>query len=164
MKNTNAPQEAKYFKYKFTKLMIAIAIAVLVLCAAGIAVSVYRLVTYGIKEFDDVLQSPLLILVCIFCIVLVISMLAKSQYVIDGKHLITQFGFIKSKFLIKDVTSIVYNTDEKKLTVYMGEQYMVLSMNSDWNDQFVQALREANKNIDYSFTLSDGEKKNRKKK
>ena len=144
--------------------MIAIAIAVLVLCAAGIAVSVYRLVSYGIKEFDDVLQSPLLILVCVFCIVLVISMLAKSQYVVDGKHLITQFGFIKSKFVIKDVTSIVYNTDEKKLTVYMGEQYMVLSMNPDWNDEFVQALRDTNGNIDYSFTLSDGDKKNQKKK
>ena len=143
--------------------MIAIAIAVLVLCAAGIAVSVYRLVTYGIKEFDDVLQSPLLILVCIFCIVLVISMLAKSQYVIDGKDYITQFGFIKSRFPIKDITALVLDSDTKKLTVYIGEQYSVLSLNAEWNDAFIKALRDINPNIDFSFTLAEENKSKDKK-
>ena len=155
MKDSNAPQEAKYFKYRFTKLMIALAIGILLLCAGGIVLSVYRITVDGIEEFTDVLRYPLLIAVALFCIVLVISMLVKSQYVVDSKYYTVEFGFIKSKYPIKDITSIILNTDEHKLTVYVGEEYSVLSINPEWNDDFVRALLEVNKNIDYSFTLTD---------
>ncbi len=161
MKNKQPPKEAKYFKYQFTKLMVLLAILVLLFCGVGIGISVYRIYRFGVHGFIGFLQSPFLILICLFAIALVCAVLVKSQYVVTDTHYITQFGFIKSKYLIKDVTALVLDSDTKKLTVYVGEEYSVLSMTPQWQDEFIAALRKINPNIDFSFTLatkSDEEK------
>lgn len=155
MKKDNANQEIKYFKYTLSPLMIVLSIAVILLSIAGIIVSIWRIMQYGIREFSDALSSPFLILVCIACIVIVVSILIKSQYVIDGTHYITQFGLIKSTFLIADITAIVLDTETKKLTVYVGEEFSVLSLKEEWNEEFVRALLEINPDINYSFTMAE---------
>lgn len=162
MKKSSQPKTAKYFKYRFTGVMLAMLIVALVLCAAGLIVSVYRLYNHGIKQFLDVLQSPLLILICVFAIAFIVSVLVKSQYVVTDKHYITQFGFVKSRFLIKDVTGIELDSDSKKLTVFVGEEYMVLSIVSEQNDAFVQAMRAVNPDVDFSFTLASTPKEEKK--
>ena len=148
-------QQITRFKYKFTPTMLALAYAVIVLSLVGIAVSVWRITKFGIGGFSDALKSPFLILICVLCIVIVVAMLVKSQYTVDEQYYTTQFGLIKSKFQIKDITSLVLNTDLHKLTVYFGEQYAVLSIDPVWNDAFISALREVNPNIDFSFTLAE---------
>ena len=148
-------KESVCFKIKFTKTIYLLCAAIFLLCAAGLGVSVWRIYRFGINGFSDALKSPFLIAICLFCIVLVICMLVKSQYCVDDKHLITQYGFIKSKFVVKDMTSMVLNTETKKLTVYFGEQFIVLSTAEDWNEELVRALLKINPNIDYSFTLMD---------
>jgi hypothetical protein len=160
MKKSNVPKQAKYFKYKFTKLMIVVALAGMLLCIAGIGFSVYRLIEYGIRGLSDTISSPLLIGISVFCLAILISLLIKSQYIVTDEHYITQFGFIKSKFPIKDITSIVLDTKTNKLTIYVGEEYSVLSLAPEWNHEFTQALREVNPKIDYSFTNPDNEDKN----
>ncbi len=155
MKKQSAPNEAKIFKFRFTPLMIALACAVLVLCTLGIALSVWRLANNGIQGFGDVLKSPFLILICLFGIAVVIGILVRSRYLVTKEHFITQFGFIKSKFPIRDFTSVILNTDLQKLTVYMGEAYFVTSIDPAWNNDLVQALREAKPDIEFSFTLTD---------
>ena len=143
------------FKIKFTKTIYLLCVAIFLLCAAGVGVSVWRIARFGINGFSDALKSPFLIGICLFCIVLVICILVKSQYAVDDKHLITQYGFVKSKFAVKDMTSIVLNTETKKLSVYFNEQFIVLSTAEEWNEQLVRALLKINPNINYSFTLSD---------
>ena len=159
MKNISAPKEAKIYKIKFTKTIIALAIGVLVFCSVGIGISVYRIIVHGIGGFYDVLKYPFLILVSVFCIALVIAILIKSQYIINQKYLISQFGFIKSNYEIKKITSVVLDMDTNKLSVYCGNEYFVISLNKDWNEAFVRDLLSVNPSIDYSFTLSDNQKK-----
>ena len=156
MKNQNAPHAAESFKFRFTKTVIGLAIAVVALCLVGIGLSIWRIATFGINGVGDVLKSPFFILVCVFCITLVVSIFVRSRYIVTKEHFITQFGFIKSKFPIKDMTSIVLNSDTNKLTVYMGEQqYFILSIDPSWNDAFIEALRNANSNVEFSFTLAE---------
>ena len=159
MKKQSAPQEAKYFKFRFTPLMLVLAIAVIILCAAGIALSVWRIVRDGVHGFGDVLKSPFLIAICLFGIVIVAALLIRSRYVVTKDTLITQFGLIKSKFSIQDFTSILLDTDSRKLTVYMGEEFFVITTNPDWNNDLVQALREAKPDLTFSFTLTEKEDK-----
>jgi hypothetical protein len=143
--------------------MILLACAVLVLCSIGIALSVWRLTkSGGVHGFGDVLKSPFLILICLFCIAVVISLLIRSQYVVTDEHFIMQFGFIKSTYSVKEITSVLLNTDNQKLTVYMGEQYFVATVNPQWNNDLVQALRKVNPDIEYSFTLADKKDKENK--
>ena len=152
-KNKNT--EAKRFSYTFTPVMLVLIIGVLLLCGAGIAVSVWRIVQFGIKGFNDVIKYPFLIAVCVFCIVFVVCVFIRSQYVVSGDKLITQFGFIKSSYDIKKITALTFDRDTNKLTVYFGEEYMLLAVNPTWNEQFVRAILDVNSSIDYSFTLTE---------
>ena len=162
MKKINAPQEAKNFKFKFTPLMLILAYTVIALCIVGIVLSVLRITKYGIHEFRDILKSPFLILICAFGIVVVISMLIRSRYVVIGEEFITQYGLIKSKFHIKSFTSVLLDTDSRKLTIYMKEEFFVVTTNPEWNNDLVQAIREVNPDIEFSFTLADNNKKDSK--
>ena len=156
MKKQSAPQEAKTFKFSFTPLMLVLSIVVILLCVAVAVLSAWRITQQGINGFNDALKSPLLIAICIFGIVVVVAMLAKSQYIITKDNLIVQFGIIKSKFPVANFTSALLDTDSKKLTVYMGEEFFVVTTNPEWNNDFVQALREVKPEIEFSFTLTDG--------
>lgn len=158
MKEKNSPKQAKYFKYQFTKTLIALAVAVLLLSLAGIGVSIYRIIAFGIHGLSQALQSPFLIGICVLCIVIILSILIKSQYAIDDKHYTVQFGIIKSKYLIQDITSIVLNTDTNKLTIYIGEEFSILSLAPKHHDEFIAALREVKPEIEFTFTLTDGKK------
>ncbi|MBQ8322741.1 MAG: hypothetical protein IJX91_02110 [Clostridia bacterium] len=162
----NESKPTGVFKIKFSVTIVLLCVAVYVLCAVGIGVSVWRIVRFGVKEFSDVLKYPFLILVCLLCIVLVTSILIKSQYAVDDKYFISQYGLVKSKFLIKDITSITLDTESKKLTVNFGEQFMVLSVSPDFSEPLVRALLAVKPDIDYGFTLAEnkptGEDENKK--
>ena len=158
MKNSSKPNEATFYKIKFTKLIIILAIAVLVFCTAGIGFCVYQIILHGIIDFYDVMKYPFLLLVSSFCISLVIAILIKSQYVIDKTYLTSQFGFIKSKYEIKNISSVLLDMNTNKLTVQCNEEFFVISLQKDWNEAFIHDLLKVNPNIDYSFTFSDENK------
>ncbi len=161
MSKQSAPQEAKIFKFKFTLPMILIALAAMALCAVGIGLSIWRIAKDGIHDFNDVLKSPLLILISVFAIVVIVALLIRSRYVITKQSFTIQFGFIKNSFDLSKITSLLLDTDSHKLTVYMGEEYFVVTTDPQWNNDLVQAVREYNPDVEFSFTLA--EPKNEKK-
>ncbi|MBE5745397.1 MAG: hypothetical protein E7355_04605 [Clostridiales bacterium] len=153
MKQEN-PQ-TNYFKIKFTGLIYALIAGVILLSCASIFVSVWQIAKFGLNEFSDYLKYPLLILISLFCIVVVISMLIKSQYVVDKQYLTSYYGFIKSRFPIQQITEMVLDTDTKKLTIRFNEQFITLNMRFDWREAFIRAILDANPNVDYSFTMAE---------
>ena len=153
MKNQSSTRQV--FKIKFSKTVVILCIAVLALCGAGIGVSVWRILEHGVRSFADALKSPFLIAVCVFCIVVVICLLIKSQYVVEDERFLTQFGFIKSKFSIKEITSLVLDCQKNKLTMKFGEEFFIVTINPAWQENLVRALLAVNPDIDYSFTLTD---------
>jgi hypothetical protein len=173
MKKQTNEQQTKYFRFQFTKATIVLSIAAIILCVAAVTISVIRLLHKGVHSFYDFLSSPLLILIGVFGIAVVVALLIKSQYIVDDKNFVTQFGFIKSKVSLKDITAVVYDTETKKMTVYMGENFSVISVSETWNEEFVRALLKGNPDIDYSFTVTEnkpqdggtdkGEKKDKNK-
>ncbi len=152
---------AKSFKIKFTPAIIALAIAVLALSVFGIVLSVVRIVKFGVHGLTDILKYPFLIAVALACIVIVVALLIKSEYIVDDKTFTSKYGLIKSRFALKDVTAIVLDTDTYKLTVKFGEEYCVLSLSKEWNEELVRAMLAANPNIDYSFTFAETDGKNK---
>jgi hypothetical protein len=155
-KNTTQKAETKYFRYKFTPVLLLLCVLVLILGTAGIAVTVYRMIANGgILEFSDFLKYPFLIAVCAFLIALIVALLIKSQYVVTKESFITQFGFIKTTFVLKDITSITHDRDLHKLTISFGEQFCVIGCHAEWEDDFVHAILQRNPDIDYSYTLTD---------
>lgn len=148
-------QTVKRFKIKFTPTIICLCIAILLLCGVGIGISVWRIVRFGINGFNDVIKYPFLIAVCLFCILIVVGILIRSQYIVDGETFITQFGIIKTKVSIKEMTSLLLDRDLYKLSIYFGEQFSVISVSPTWNEELVRALLDVNPSIDYGFTLAE---------
>lgn len=155
MSKQSAPQEAKIFKFKFTLPMILVAIAALALCAVGIGLSIWRIVKDGIHDFGDVLKSPFLIAISVFAIVVIVALLVHSRYVVTKQSFTIQFGFIKNTYDLSKVTSLLLDTDSHKLTVYMGEEFFVVTTNPEWNNDLVQAVREGNPDVEFNFTLAE---------
>ena len=162
MKKNPAPQEAKIFKFRFTPLMIILACVALTLCAVGVGLSIWRIVKEGIHDFDDVLKSPFLIAISLFGIVLIVALLLRSRYVITKEQFIMQFGLVKSKYAIQDITSLLLDTDTHKLTVYTGEEFFIVTTNPEWNNDLVQAIREIKPEVEFSFTLAEKKDKDEK--
>ena len=154
MKKQSTGKQPQIFKIKLTNTMLLLCVAVFILCATGVGLSIWRIIKFGVNSFNDVIKYPFLIGVCLFCIALMIALLIKSQYVVDDTYFYTQYGFIKSRFTIKDVSALVYNTDEKKLTVQFGEEYTVVSVDPVWQEELVRAFLAVKPEIDYSFTLT----------
>ena len=155
MKKDNKKTESKHFPIRPTKMVWTLGIAVIILCALAIAISIWRICQFGIHEFTDVIKYPFLILVCLFGIALILSVWLKSEYIIDNEYLWLKYGFISNRYHVKDITSIVQDTDLHKLSIYFNEQYSVITIEPDWFEKFVRALLAVNPNIDYSFTLTD---------
>ena len=159
MKQSSSTNNVKTFPITFPISIILVAVAVLLLCVASIVVSVLQIISKGVNEFSDVLKYPFMLAISVFCIVLVISILIKSQYVVNDTHFVSQFGLVKSKTEIKTITSIILNTETQKLTMYFGEEFTVLSFTKDYNEEFVRALLDVNPKISYSFVTPDSEEK-----
>ncbi len=155
MKKQNAPQEAKIFKFKFTPLMWTLAAVALALCVMGVGLSVWRIAKEGIHEFNDVLKSPFLILICLFAIAIITALMLRSRYIVRENELVLQLGFIKNSYPIEKITSLLLDTDTHKLTVYMGEEFFVVNTNPEQNNDFVQAIREVKPEVEFSFTLAE---------
>ncbi len=155
--------ETKYFKIQFSKLVYGLIISVLLLSFASIGVSVWQIVQFGLHDFSDYLKYPVLILISVFCIVVVVSMLVKSEYGVNKQYLTTSYGIIKSKFPIQKITSMLLDTDTKKLTMHFGEEFIVLNIKQEWNEGFVRAVLDANPNVEYSFTMAENKPQNDEK-
>lgn len=163
-KNTQNKNVA-HFRYKLTTALILLCALAILLCIAGIAVTIYRIILNGgIFTPSDFFKYPFLIAVCIFCISIIVGLLIKSEYAVTDTAIITQFGFIKTKYPVKDVTEIEHDRDTHKLTVKFGEQFCVLACSSEWADDFVQAVLRANPNVEYTYTLTENLPKNQDNK
>ena len=155
--NKNSCQGAtpKKFPYKFSPTLLLLCGLVILLCLAGIAVSVYRMIVNGgILTLYDFLKYPFLILICVFCIVLIVALLIRSEYSLVGTELITRFGLIKSRYDVLKFTALTHDRELAKLQINCGEEFFVLTLDSAWADDFVREIVKINPNADYSYTLT----------
>ena len=143
------------FPFKLGTLTVTLCILALVLCVVGIALSIWRISNEGINGITDALRNPFVILVCLLCMVIITALLIKSQYVVDETNFTTQFGIIKSKTPIQSITALEEDREKGRLTLFFGEDFSVIAVKKEWNDDFIRALLKMNPDIDYSFTMTE---------
>lgn len=155
MKRTDTQKNGKVFPFRHNTLSVVFCIFALLLCAIGAGLSVYRIVSEGVEEFSDVLQSPFLIAICLFCAAVIISILVKSEFVVTNEALVTRFGFIKSTLPLATVSKMEHDRTTHKLTVYCGEEFTVFTLKPEWADELVHEICTANPNIEFLFTMTE---------
>ena len=151
--------ERARFPFRFSKLIICLSILAICLCFAGGGISVYRIVKYGIDDLQQVLQGPFLILVCIFGIVVLTSLLIKSEYSLTKTHFTSSFGVIKSKVEMAKITSIVCDYAQNKIILYTGEEFVVLLLLKNDVERFSKTMTEYASHVEIRYVFADEEKK-----
>ncbi len=163
----------KRYPFRFTPLVTALCCLGLALSAAGIGLTTWQFVGFlggDISSAYEWMKYILLYFVAIALAVLLSAMLIRSQYVIDERYLVTQFGIIKSKYDLKTVYSVHLFRGTGKLAVYFDDyktKYIVIIVKESWYDDFVRTIMERNPRIAFSFSTAEEEeavKKDRDKK
>lgn len=154
----------KEFKFKFSKLINVLIYVGIALCAIGLGVNIYLICTKGLNGAADpaypIIEYTMMFFVTILLAVILISIAISSKYVVSKDYFATQFGIIKSKFLIKDIEKIELNRDKNKLSVYMNSgEYTMIVVNEEWYGDFVESILENNKNIEYSIVSETSNQK-----
>lgn len=163
----------KSFKLKFETKYVVLSYCGVLLCVAGFILNLWRCIENGgFTDFYSSLQYAVVGLVTVFAPVLLLSVIYHSKYTLTDTEFITRFGFIKSKFAIAEMTSLVYDDEKCALAIYTGESYMVFKLGREWQREFIDCLREKNKKLLYneadnfegkSKDESDGTDKDEKK-
>ena len=159
----------KSFKYKFTPLMKALMIIGLVLCGVGFAVNLFYCIKNGTRNAADpvypIMQYVLMFFITVFLAAIIISVMANSAYVIDGKTFKTKFGFIISKYDVEKIENCTLDRKTNKLTVtFTSSEFIVIVVKQDWYEDFVNALLAANPKIEYTVNSLENDGTNTDKK
>lgn len=142
-------------------------LAGMALCVIGFAVNLYYCVTNGVKHAADpvypIMQYVLMFFVTVVLFALLLSIMLRSAYVIDGKTFKTRFGFITSKYDVEKIDGITLDRKTNKLTVsFSSGEFIVIVVKQEWYDEFINALLEVNPKIEYtvnSLENNDPDKK-----
>ncbi|MCD8373475.1 MAG: PH domain-containing protein, partial [Clostridia bacterium] len=126
----------------------------LALCVAGFCLNLYNVIAVGLSQSAvqslTIIRYVLMFFVTVALFVILISLLAHSNYTIKDKEFCTNFGFIKSKYNIDDIKEISLDRKTSKLCVtFKNENYMMIVVKPEWYESFIDALMEANPEIEY---------------
>ena len=153
------------FKFKFSPVII-VCFALIYLLAAAL------LIQNGVRAYSAVKQSISLtvygyislaisLILPIVFIALITAVIINSHYSFSDEKLIICFGFLKEKYDLKDITSIIKNVRYNTLTIVLkGESGYKILIDEKSFDDFSSTLMRLNKNALYGET--DEEKKKKK--
>jgi DNA mismatch repair ATPase MutS len=80
--------------------------------------------------------------------------LLKEGNVIKDGYLYTYFGFVKNKTPVSEIVEVTKFKKSNKLVVYFStEEYTVIVIAPEFYDEFVMAIRNANKSIVYDARI-----------
>lgn len=110
----------KKYNFSFTKTILSLLIAVTALFLAGCVWSVYSVIAYARTNALKTIPYALLLAVCLFLLVVSLSVLFGSKYAFDKDKLIIRIGFMSGKYDYMKIKGL-YTVKEQKgtfLTLY----------------------------------------------
>ncbi len=160
----------KKFRYRFSRLTYWLIIAGIALSVVGFGLNLFVCIKNGISSAADpvypIIQYTLMFAVTVALFAILLSILISSYYLVDKEQIVTSFGFIKSKYKIKDIETIELDRNTNKLSVYFSDDtFVVIVVKEEWYSQFVQAILDINPKIEYSIKSKENtpdDKENKK--
>ena len=142
----------KRYKFSYSPPVLALIIAGIVVALSSAALNVVKAINSAVNSYDIVTLLSVFI-VCAVYLVLAVSMLTSSYYIIDDKYFTLQWGLLKNQLEISAITSLKLDSANKKLTVFYNEDnFFVIRSSSIPFADLVQDLIKVNKNISFDFT------------
>ncbi len=145
----------KKFKYTFSKLIIALFIVGMAIAVASIVSNVINMVNHykGNYEFTgyDWFLLILIVALSVFFIVIAISCLISSNYVIKDKKIVLSWGFIKNVIDLNEIKEMKYYPQKNRLElIFTDDSFFVVSTLNSWAYEFIDLIKEQAPKITYS--------------
>ena len=142
------------FKFKYSALVFILLILSLALCVAGIVWNIFNAIQFANVTTIKLISSLVIVVLTFVLLVFVLSVLFYSRYVIKDGYLYTYFGFVKNKTPVSEIVEVTKFKKSNKLVVYFStEEYTVIVIAPEFYDEFVMAIRNANKSIVYDARI-----------
>ena len=148
----------KQFKFKYSNLVYVLLFVTLALSLAGVVWNIFNVLSFvKIGNTLKAVSSSIIAVLALILAVVVLSVVFYGRYVIKDGYLYTYFGFFKNKTPVNEITGITHFKKSNKLVVYFcTDEFSVIVIAPEKYDDFILALREANKSIVYDAKI-DGE-------
>ncbi len=150
----------KTFKFKLLPLSFVLLILVMALSIVGVIFNVMNIISLFRSSFTkpiNVIGYAFMILVAVLLFIISISITLNSKYQVKKDKIILYFGIFKSKYEIESVLEFAHFKKSDKLVMYFkNSEYTVINVSTEVYGQFIEAVRENNREIIYR-TETDGE-------
>lgn len=147
----------KKFRFEYSKLIWILLSLVLVLVAIGITWNIFNLIEYSFLGTFKIVSYSLIVALLTLLLVIVISVMLCSKYVVKDGFVHSYIGIFKNKTDVKDISCFVLFKKSNKLVVYYKDnKYSVVLLSPNDYDDFVLAVREFNHEIAFRTEI-DGE-------
>ena len=147
----------KKFRFKFTNFIWIMLSVILAVFLTSFILNVFNLIQYVSYAFFKFFPYVIYIIVSLFLIIVVISVMLSSGYILKNDCLYVRFGIFRSKTKACEILAITHFTKSDKLVIYYKKSaYSVIVIDKEKYDEFVLSLREMNKNILFNKQI-DGE-------
>lgn len=147
----------KKFTFKYSVTVWVLLSIVLILSIVGLGWNIFNLIEFIQAGAFRIIAYSLICLLTAFLLVIVISVMIYSKYVIKDGYVYSCFGIIRSKEKISEIVEITHFKKSDKLVVYFNDgKYTVIVISPEFYDAFVLAVRQSNKSIIFDVKI-DGE-------
>ncbi len=147
----------KKFRFEYSKLIWILLLVVFALVSAGITWNIFNLIEYSFAGTFKIVSYALIVALLSLLLIIVISIMLCSKYVVKDGFVHVWFGIFKSKTNVKDISCFVLFKKSNKLVVYFkDDKYAVILLSPDKYDDFVLSVREFNHEIAFRTEI-DGE-------
>ncbi len=143
----------KKFPYKFTTFLKCMFSLGILLAISVIVLNIFKFAKSEVVDSYSYITLICTVVVAIFTIVLILSIVFYSRFIIDDTTLTIRWGLIKHQFKIVSITKLVkLDASNKIILYYNSDNFMYVYINSEIFDEFSKELVSKNKDIIIEYT------------
>lgn len=144
----------KKYKYVYSKTVTILFIVGILIAIASIILNAYRFILKMRGEYEitgyEWFTLGLTVALSILFIVIAVSCFISSSYKVENKNLVLNWGFIKNKLDLLEVTKMNYYPNKNRLElIFNDESYFYVSTTPEWVGDLVDDIKLANSKIIY---------------
>lgn len=141
----------KKFKFKYSKTVWVLLVVAMILTAIGAVWNIYNAVTLKSVGSFKKISYIIVAVICFAIFVTCLSMAVYGRYVVKDKYVYCRFGYVFTKYEIKDIVEIKLFSKTQKLVVYFKDlTFTVIVIDKSKYDEFISAVKEHGGRIEYS--------------
>ena len=136
------------FRFKYSPIVWMLLLLVIAFSVGGLVMNIFNVIEYASFGSDKVITYSIVLSFNALLTIFALSVLFYGFYVIKDDRIYACFGFVRSKYLIKDIVEFAHFKKSDKLVAYFKDgKYTVIVIDKNHYDEFIAEVRKINPEI-----------------